>query len=107
MVSSGPGRGDPVASRIRAPRRPQATRTGPAAGGCPRQRAPCEELAAGASDGRKTTSEPLFGQIFEVRGFRRSMLRGLEKVNGEWDLVTLAHNLLKLWRSGEELPAAG
>ena len=56
---------------------------------------------------RKTTPEPVFGQILEIRGFRRFMLRGLEKVNGEWDLVTLAHNLLKLWRSGEELPATG
>ena len=32
---------------------------------------------------RKTTPEPVFGQILEVRGFRRLMLRGLEKVNGE------------------------
>ncbi len=56
---------------------------------------------------RKTTPEPVFGQILSVRGFRRFMLRGLRKVRGEWDLVTMTHNLLKLWRSGEELPAAG
>jgi transposase len=54
---------------------------------------------------RKTTPEPVFGQILEVRRFRRFLLRGLEKVRGEWSLVTLTHNVLKLWRSGAELPA--
>jgi transposase len=54
---------------------------------------------------RKTTPEPVFGQILQVRGFRRFLLRGLEKVSGEWDLVTLTHNVLKLWRSGHALPA--
>jgi hypothetical protein len=54
---------------------------------------------------RKTTPEPVFGQILEVRGFRRFLLRGLEKVNGEWNLVTLTHNVLKLFRSGRSLPA--
>jgi transposase len=54
---------------------------------------------------RKTTPEPVFGQILEVRGFRRFMLRGLRKVRGEWDLVTLTHNVLKLWRSGVALPS--
>lgn len=55
---------------------------------------------------RKTTPEPVFGQILEVRGFRRFLLRGLEKVRGEWSLVTMTHNVLKLWRSGRALPAA-
>lgn len=54
---------------------------------------------------RKTTPEPVFGQILSVRGFRRFMLRGLKKVRGEWDLVTMTHNILKLWRSGAKLPA--
>ena len=53
---------------------------------------------------RKTTPEPVFGQILEVRGFRRFLLRGLKKVRGEWSLVTLTHNVLKLWRSGAALP---
>ncbi len=35
------------------------------------------------------------------------MLRGLEKVSGEWDLVTLAHNLLKLSGEAARIPAAG
>jgi transposase len=46
---------------------------------------------------RKQTVEPVFGQIKEARGFRRFLLRGLEKVRGEWLLVCTAHNLNKLW----------
>ena len=48
---------------------------------------------------RKSTVEPVFGQIKEARGFRRFHLRGLRKVIGEWSLVTATHNLLKLYRS--------
>jgi transposase len=47
---------------------------------------------------RKAIVEPVFGQIKGVRGFRRFLLRGLAKVRGEWRLVCLTHNLLKLWR---------
>ena len=46
---------------------------------------------------RKQTVEPVFGQIKEARGFRRFLLRGAEKVRGEWTLVCTAHNLCKLW----------
>jgi transposase len=49
---------------------------------------------------RKHIVEPVFGQIKEVRGFRRFLLRGLENVSAEWDLICLTHNLLKLFRSG-------
>jgi len=49
---------------------------------------------------RKGIVEPVFGQIKEVRGFRRFLLRGLENVMCEWDLICLTHNLLKLFRSG-------
>jgi transposase len=45
---------------------------------------------------RKKTVEPVFGQIKEDRGFRRFLLRGLEKVRFEWSLLCTAHNLLKL-----------
>jgi hypothetical protein len=45
---------------------------------------------------RKTTSEPVFGVIKEVMGFRRFLLRGLEAVKGEWRLVCLAFNLKRL-----------
>jgi transposase len=49
---------------------------------------------------RKVIVEPVFGQIKGARGFRQFSLRGLEKINGEWRLVCLTHNLLKIWRHG-------
>ncbi len=49
---------------------------------------------------RKVIVEPVFGQIKEVRGFRRFLLRGLANIRGEWRLVCLTHNLLKIWRYG-------
>lgn len=59
---------------------------------------------------RQQSVEPVFGQIKEVRGFRRFSLRGLAAVTCEWDLVTAVHNLLKLFRhacrSGGQQPAA-
>jgi transposase len=45
---------------------------------------------------RKVIVEPVFGQVKEARGFRRFLLRGLQKVRGEWSLIALTHNLLKL-----------
>jgi transposase len=45
---------------------------------------------------RKHTVEPVFGQIKQARGFRQFLLRGLDKVRGEWALICTAHNLLKL-----------
>jgi len=45
---------------------------------------------------RKQLPEPVFGQIKEARGFRQFLMRGVEKVRGEWALVCTAHNLLKL-----------
>lgn len=47
---------------------------------------------------RKVIVEPVFGQIKGARGFRRFSLRGRAKINGEWRLVCLTHNLLKIWR---------
>ena len=44
---------------------------------------------------RKCIVEPVFGQIKQARGFRQFLLRGLEKVRGEWALVCMTHNLLK------------
>jgi transposase len=55
---------------------------------------------------RKAIVEPVFGQTKEARGFRRFSFRGLTKVAAEWDLITLTHNLLKLWRAqSRPLPA--
>jgi transposase len=47
---------------------------------------------------RKGMVEPVFGQIKQCRGFRQFSMRGLKKMRGEWRLVSLTHNLLKLWR---------
>jgi transposase len=47
---------------------------------------------------RKGIVEPVFGQIKEVRGFRRFSLRGFEKVKAEWALVCATHNILKMYR---------
>ena len=47
---------------------------------------------------RKESIEPVFGQIKQARGIRAFLLRGLEKVKGEWNLICLTHNILKLWR---------
>jgi hypothetical protein len=55
---------------------------------------------------RKVIVEPVFGQIKEGRGFRRFLLRGLDNIRGEWRLVCLTHNLLKIWRYGRVLIAA-
>jgi transposase len=49
---------------------------------------------------RKGTVEPVFGQIKDARGFRRFLLRGLDSVKAEWQLICLTHNLLKLYRWG-------
>jgi transposase len=46
---------------------------------------------------RKELSEPVFGQIKQVRGFRQFLLRGREKVSGEWQLICTGHNVLKLF----------
>ena len=47
---------------------------------------------------RKTIVEPVFGQIKQARGFRQFLLRGLVKVRGEWALVCLTHNILRMYR---------
>jgi transposase len=49
---------------------------------------------------RKTIVEPVFGQVKGPRGFRRFSFRGLAKVQAEWTLICLTHNLLKLFRAG-------
>ena len=45
---------------------------------------------------RKWLSEAPNGWIKEVLGFRRFSLRGLNKVQGEWNLVCLALNVKRL-----------
>lgn len=45
---------------------------------------------------RKVTSEPVFGIIKAVMGFRGFMLRGKEAVSGEWTLACMAYNIKKM-----------
>jgi transposase len=46
---------------------------------------------------RKHVVEPPFGHIKSIMSFTSFMLRGLEKVKGEFKLVSTAHNLRKIW----------
>jgi hypothetical protein len=46
---------------------------------------------------RKQTPEPVFGIIKSVMGFRQFSMRGLEKVRGEWSLVTMAWNIKRMF----------
>ncbi len=49
---------------------------------------------------RKSTVEPVFGQIKQARGLRQFSLRGYENVSAEWQMWCLSNNLLKLYRHG-------
>jgi hypothetical protein len=40
---------------------------------------------------RKAIVEPVIGQIKQARGFRQFLLRGFERVQGEWSLVCTTH----------------
>ena len=44
--------------------------------------------------------EPVFGPICEAIGIKRFSLRSKEKVDGQWTLMTLLHNLTKIHRYG-------
>jgi transposase len=46
---------------------------------------------------RKHTPEPVFGIIKSALGFRQFLLRGRDNVRGEWNLVTMAYNLKRLF----------
>lgn len=45
---------------------------------------------------RRQTVEPVFGIVKQAMGFRQFLLRGLDKVQGEWVLVMLAYNCKRL-----------
>lgn len=46
---------------------------------------------------RKSTVEPVFGIIKAAMGFRQFLLRGLDLVAGEWNLVCIAYNIRRLY----------
>jgi hypothetical protein len=59
---------------------------------------------------RKQAPEPAFGVIKSAHGFRQFSLRGLDKVRGEWSLVTMAWNLTRMFEGGASIsfpPIAG
>lgn len=45
---------------------------------------------------RKQTVEPVFGIKKQAMGFRQFLLRGIDKVAGEWELLALAYNCKRL-----------
>lgn len=54
---------------------------------------------------RKTTVEPVFGIIKRVMGFRQSLMRGLENIGIEWDLVTISYNVSRMYALKNLSPA--
>jgi transposase len=72
-------------------------------GPLPREASRCERMerkletkvGAAVYATRKFIVEPVFGQIKQARGFRQFLLRGIEKVRGEWALICMTHNILK------------
>lgn len=51
---------------------------------------------------RKMTVEPVFGIIKNIMGFRQFLLRGLKAVTGEWNLVSMAWNLKRMFKLSQE-----
>ena len=46
---------------------------------------------------RKQIPEPVFGIIKSALGFRQFLLRGLDNVRGEWNLVAMAWNMKRMF----------
>jgi hypothetical protein len=99
--------GTPIDAYISTRKQTHGERPGP----CPRGPLPATatrtdrmtrklQTQAGAAvyAARKAIVEPVIGQIKQARGFRQFLLRGLEKVQGEWSLVCTTHNILKMYR---------
>ena len=96
----------PYPSTHREPRHvPLAARLTPAAGNPPATDDPVAQMRyrLGTEAGRalyakrKSTIEPTFGIIKHVLGFRQFLLRGLDKVEGEWDLVCIGFDLKRMF----------
>src|SRR3984957_19447583 len=95
----------PVIAMARQPHHPPLSERFAPAPEAPKEPTPVEAMAhllktaAGRAlyALRKQTPEPVFGIIKSVLGFRQFSLRGLEKVRGEWSLVTMAWNLKRMF----------
>jgi hypothetical protein len=55
---------------------------------------------------RLAVVEPVFGNIRSNMKLDRFSLRGKEKVNGQWHLFSLIHNIEKLFRYTKESQTA-
>lgn len=97
----------PIDAYISTRKQKHGERPGPCPRGpLPKTATPVDRMArklqtkAGAAvyAARKAIVEPVIGQIKHARGFRQFLLRGVEKVQGEWSLVCTTHNILKLYR---------
>lgn len=55
-----------------------------------------EEVCYAVYARRKPLTEPVHGPIKQARGFRQFLLRGAQETAGEFTLVALTQNLLKL-----------
>jgi transposase len=96
---------EPVIAMGRQPHHPPLSERFAAAPEAPKEPTPVEAMAhkLKTPEGRalyalrKQTPEPVFGIIKSVLGFRQFSLRGLDKVRGEWSLVTMAWNLKRMF----------
>jgi hypothetical protein len=107
-----PGASNPGSASTAEPKpqaQPTASTSAQSAAAPSRVEAMRAKIKAGGHDSpyrlRKQLPEPVFGQIKEARGFRQFLMRGFEKVRGEWAMICTAHNLLKL-ALGRTPPAA-
>ena len=106
---SNPGSASKPAAEPKPQAQPTASTSAQSAAAPSRVEAMRAKIKAGGHDSpyrlRKQLPEPVFGQIKEARGFRQFLMRGFEKVRGEWAMICTAHNLLKL-ALGRTPPAA-
>lgn len=56
---------------------------------------------------RQATVEPVIGHLKCILGFRQFLLRGWEKVQGEFQLLASVHNLRKISMKLLKLPPSG
>jgi transposase len=83
---------------IALPKRPKTAKSPPSAQRQAMEERLKEEANQEAYAQRKSTIEPVFGQM-RTRGMRNFGLRGKVKAALEWSLWCTTHNLLKLWRA--------
>jgi hypothetical protein len=93
---------EPLIAMRRRPHHPPLAERLKKAPSAPHDPTPVEAIAYGLKTpvGRKlyaqrehNTPEPVFGIVKSALGFRQFSLRGLDKVRGEWHLVTMAWNV--------------